>query len=460
MRLTVVAPLLAVFAVLAAAPARAQEARPASPPATPGPAAPPPAPGPAVAPRDVITLDEAVRTALEHQPRLRQVRATTDAAGARTDQALAPLLPQVDLEGQVQRRGGSGSASGGSAASGLGFTTATTTWSAGASARQALVDVPQLERWRAAGASAEAQRSTARATEQQIVAQARTAWFAARAARDLVGVAEDTLANQEAHLRQVEAFVQVGTRPAIDLAQARADRANAQVALIRAGNDYVVTRAQLVQAMGIDRGADFDLGDGALPAVPGEDGPVDPLLAEALAARPELAALGSQARSDVLARDAARAGWLPTLSAGAAVTGIGPALDNLDRGWNATLTLGWSIFQGGLTRAQTREADANLGATEAQTDVLRQQVRVEVEQARAAVQAARAALDAAGEALVNARERLRLAEGRYQAGAGSIIELGDAQVAATAAAGQRVQAEQSVSSTRAQLLLALGREVR
>ena len=135
-------------------------------------------------------------------------------------------------------------------------------------------------------------------------------------------------------------------------------------------------------------------------------------------------------------------------------------LDELDRGWNATVNLGWAIFQGGLTRAQTREANANLAATEAQTDALRQQIRVEVEQARTAVQAARAALEAAGEVLVNARERLRLAEGRYQAGAGSIIELGDAQVAATSAAGQRVQAEQAVSSARAALLLALGRGVR
>ena len=239
MRPAVVVPLLALVALLAPPTGRAQEASPQA--------------QPAAAPRDVITLDAAVRAALEHQPRLREARATSEAASARTDQARAPLLPQVDLEGQVARRSGTRSATTGtsSAASGLGLTTGTTTYSAGASARQALLDLPQLERWRSAGASAEAQRATARATEQQIVAQVRTAWFAARAARDLVGVAEDTLANQEAHLRQVEAFVEVGTRPAIDLAQARTDRANSQVALIRAGNDYVVTRAQLVQAMGL-----------------------------------------------------------------------------------------------------------------------------------------------------------------------------------------------------------------
>ena len=88
---------------------------------------------------------------------------------------------------------------------------------------------------------------------------------------------------------------------------------------------------------------------------------------------------------------------------------------------------------------------------------MRQQVRLGVEQARLAVRAAKAALGAANEAEANAREQLRLAEGRYQAGVGSIIELGDAQVAATTAAAQKVQADYNVSTARAQLLNALGR---
>jgi outer membrane protein len=58
---------------------------------------------------------------------------------------------------------------------------------------------------------------------------------------------------------------------------------------------------------------------------------------------------------------------------------------------------------------------------------------------------------------VNAREQLRLAEGRYSSGVGSIIELGDAQIAATSAAAQVVQADFNLATARAQLLTALGR---
>ncbi|HET8734731.1 MAG TPA: TolC family protein, partial [Anaeromyxobacteraceae bacterium] len=216
-------------------------------------------------------------------------------------------------------------------------------------------------------------------------------------------------------------------------------------------------RSLLAQAMGEPGAPDFDVSDDALPPVPGEDGPLDPLVAEAVAARPELASLADQRRSLALSRSAAQTGWLPTVGAQAGLTDAGPSLDSTVWNWNASVTLGWNLFEGGLTRARVREADANLDALAAQEDALRIQVRVDVDSARQGVQAALSARTAAEEALVNARERLRLAEGRYQAGAGSIIELGDAQVAATSAGAQRVQAEFDLAAARAKLLRSLGR---
>ena len=90
-------------------------------------------------------------------------------------------------------------------------------------------------------------------------------------------------------------------------------------------------------------------------------------------------------------------------------------------------------------------------------DGLRQSVRLDVDQARLAVRASKAALAASGDAVTNARERLKLAEGRYQAGVGNAIELGDSQVALTSALAQQVQADQKLAAARAQLLRALGR---
>ena len=140
--------------------------------------------------------------------------------------------------------------------------------------------------------------------------------------------------------------------------------------------------------------------------------------------------------------------------AGAPVTGPGMTWN-----WSAGATLTWNLFQGGLTRAQVREARANHSVARAQLDTLRLQIRVDVDQARLAVRAASASIGAANEAYVNGRERLRQAERRYQLGVGSLVEVGDAQVAASSAAAQLVQAEFVLSSSRAGLLRALGREV-
>ena len=111
-----------------------------------------------------------------------------------------------------------------------------------------------------------------------------------------------------------------------------------------------------------------------------------------------------------------------------------------------------------LVPAQVREAEANLLAIRAQRDGIEQQLRFEVEQARLAVRSTKASLAAVEEALVNSRERLRLAEGRYQTGAGSVIELADAQIGTASAAAQRVAADYNLASARAQLMKALGRE--
>jgi outer membrane protein len=132
-------------------------------------------------------------------------------------------------------------------------------------------------------------------------------------------------------------------------------------------------------------------------------------------------------------------------------------LDSLTPSWAIGAQLLWPIFQGGITKGVVHTAEANLSYADAALEAERLQVRFDVLQAVLTLRATKVAIDASREALVNAREQLRLAEGRYQSGVGSIIELGDAQIAATNAAAQVVQADFNLATARAQLLTALGR---
>lgn len=411
-----------------------------------------------------LTLDQALETARNQQPQLRVVRGQTEAASARVNQARAPLLPQVNGTASYQRstknyvqRPGALPTQVSAGTSSNSFDTAGY-YSFGVTANQLIYDFGQSsKKWDAAQVTLQAQQENEANQFLQVAFAVRTAYNNGLAARALVKVAEDTLKNQDAHLAQIQGFVKAGTRPEIDLAQARTDQANARVQLINAQNNYKVALAQLNQAMGLDATPDYDLADDEFAAVAGEEQTTDVLLPEALQARPDVLALGKQMQAQELTIRATQGAYAPALGVSTSLSDAGSELGNLAWNWSAALTLTWNFFGGGQTTAQVREARANASVLRAQLDVLRQQVRLAVEQARLAVVAARASLDATKEAAANARERLRLAEGRYQAGVGNVIELGDAQVAMTSAAAQEVQAQYQLANARAQLIVALGR---
>lgn len=418
----------------------------------------------ALVPERVLTLSQALETAQQHQPQLWQARANAEAASARADELRAPILPQLTLTAGYQRTTANFVARPGSVPSAFTMGQSSTSldsfnfWTSGLTLNQFIWDFGvTTDRWRSSRAAAESLHQSSRAVEQQIIAGVRTAYFNARAQLALIQVAKENLANLELHLKQIEGFAAAGTRPKIDLAQARADRAQGQVQLISAQNAYAVAKAQLNQAIGETGTTDYDVQDEALPPVAGEDGELAALLEDALHARPELAALERQVRAQELLVSSAKGAYGPALGAAMNLTDSGVDLTNLTWNWNASLNLSWGLFQGLLTRSQVREAKANLSVVQAQRAGIVNQVRVDVEQAQLQVRAAKATIAAVGEALFNSRERLRLAEGRYQSGVGNVIELGDAQVAAATAAAQSIQAEYSLATARAALLKAMGR---
>jgi outer membrane protein len=331
------------------------------------------------------------------------------------------------------------------------------TYNFGATASIVVFDFGVIDRFRS---SKEARRGFEERTRAAVLSAdyaVRNAFFTARAQKSLIGVAQQTMANNQRHLEQTQAFVEVGTRPEIDLLQVRTDLANSRVTLLQNENAYAVARVNLQLAMGIENGLDFEVADEYLGTVPKEEGPLDELLREAYATRPDMKALERDLRVNQLNEGAISGGYAPNLTASAALTRAGIKLDDLRTNWNVGVAANWPLFSGLATRSDIEEARANQRNNQAQIALLRQNVRLQVEQSRLGVLAALAVQQAAGEALANAQGRLKLAEGRYEAGVGNAIELGDAQVAQTQAESQSVSAAYSLSVARAQLINALGR---
>jgi outer membrane protein len=428
-----------------------------------------PAPAPTT-----LSLKQAEETALRNQPTLQEAHGLYEAAEGRVEQARAGYLPQVTVNGTYERttsnyapRPGilpnaisTGGANGGT----LAATPTHVSWDPkynyyllGVTGSQLLYDFGLTSnRWRAAAASRDAAGQNTRTAELQTLLTVRRAYFLARAQRDLVAVADETVKNQEKHVEQTQAFVRTGIQPDINLATVQTALANARVQLVTARNNDALAQAQLSQAMGVAVGPSFALADAELPPVPGEDGPTSALLDRAEHARPELANLIDQKRAQELTLRSIKGSYGPALSAIANISDNGTSLDGLVPNWYIGLGLTWNILQGGLTNGQVREAKGTLENLVGQEQALRLQIQIDVEQARLGVQAAKATIGAAEEALTNARNQLTLAEQRYAHGLGNAVELSDAQVAYTSAEAQLVQARFNLASARAQLLTAVG----
>jgi outer membrane protein len=379
-------------------------------------------------------------------------------ARARVNQQLAPLLPQVNGTASYARRAGAVPSSASSVgATGPGFNTSNQ-YNFGLNASQIVWDFGQ-KYWdyRSAGVNVEAQKEAEATALLTAIFNVRSAYLQAWAERALVRVNSETLANDQRHLEQVEGFVNAGSRPEIDLAQSRADRANAALQLANAEAGYDTAKAQLVLAMGLDAPFDFEVSDEAVGPVEGEESVPGQLLAGALVERPEVRSLKRQAESQHLATRADEGSYGPALSLTGNAGETGADLEQLRWSLAAGVTLTWQLFQGGITRATIQGDRANETQTQAQLRQEREQVRFDVTNGVLSVRSAKVAIATAEEVERNTREQLRLAEARYQAGAGSIIELQDAQVAVSNAAAQVIQAKFNLYLARAQLKKALGR---
>jgi len=425
----------------------------------------------------LLSLQQAEQTALRNQPNIRAARGLQEAAEGRVEEARAGYLPQLSITGSYERTTGNFATRPGvlpqsltTSGTGGGMGTAVMagatpiSWDPkynyfqlNAGASQLLFDFGQTSnRWASAGASRDAAAENTRTAALQTLFNVRRAYFAARANRDLVTVAEESVRNQEKHVEQTQAFVRTGIQPDINLATVMTALANAKVQLVNARNNFAVAEAQLSQAMGVSASQTYTLSDQQLPSVAGEDGEPASLVAHAEKNRPEIANLTAQRRAQALTIRSLKGGYGPSLSAIGNFSEIGVAGNSLAPNWYVGLGLTWNILQGGLTRGQVREANGTLENLVGQEQSLRLQVQVDVEQARLGVQAAKATISAADEALVNARSQLTLAEKRYEHGLGNAVELSDAQAAYTTAESQVVQSKFNLASARAQLLAALG----
>jgi outer membrane protein len=178
------------------------------------------------------------------------------------------------------------------------------------------------------------------------------------------------------------------------------------------------------------------------------------LLSQALAQRPEY----KQARLRVNEADArmrrAFRDFFPDITGSAS---YGATRADLNEIWEIGLNLSWTIFDGGNKIARLRETKAIVQSAVYQVKATELNIASEVEQAQLNVNEAQERIGAAQTAVASAQENFRLAQGRFDAGVGTILELTDAQLFLTQAQNTEAQALADYRIAGARLERAIGR---
>lgn len=378
-----------------------------------------------------LTLSEAVELALKNHPAVKEYKERSLAAKAQIGVTRANLLPQVTSTSSYYY-GNSVPSSSLNVPSGLGQFGASRGTVSDFAVHSFQVNQQLYDFGRTLGKIGQskalygASQMDVANIRQQVVLEVKTAFFGYLAAERAVRVTEDNLRLNEELVRQAQGFYQVGSRAKIDVTTAEANLYTAQSDLITARNNLQIAQVNLMTALGLKSWPYAGL------MYKPETRPKPVNLSEAkekaVAERPDYQRNKFQEKADEQAVRTARAGYFPNLYSQGLQNTQGKPYGDMRGTWSLSVNAAVPIFEGLTTKYAVQQAKANLRATQSNGEVLRQDINKQVEQSYLNVQAAAEKIRAREKGQEAAKENWDLAQGRYKAGVGSIIEVTDAQV--------------------------------
>ena len=272
---------------------------------------------------------------------------------------------------------------------------------------------------------------------------------------DFIEIARQALESSDKHVEQAQALYQQGLAPRSDVIKAEVQVSTGQLEIIRAENAYLLAKANLSAAMGLPVTTEYDVVDqesGLEPAVPS----LPQALVEASEKRPELAAVRSrQAVAEAAVRQA-QSGLYPAVSLDASYGWQESDFVPLDTRWSVGLTVTIPVFERRVARARINEAAASRSGLQAVATQTVRAVELEVEQAWLLLKESLERRTVTKKILEQTETDIRVSEGRYQEGLGTMLEVIDARTMVTQAGLNVVIARYDIAQARARLARALG----
>jgi outer membrane protein len=267
-------------------------------------------------------------------------------------------------------------------------------------------------------------------------------------------VQQENLAAQQALEAQIEKMVQAGSRAISDQYQQQAVVAAARSAVTAAQRDLEVARVGIIQTLQLDPSRTYDFvppvvgGTNSLPATFN----LDSLLARAYANRADLAAETSRVGAASQGVKAAKGARWPTVSLNAGYNSSFNSAsdlslaDQLDQQRGGSIAIGVTIplFDRGQTSLAIQQAKIDEENARLALDTQRQTVGLDVRRAYLDYAADRQQLAAAEAQLKAGDLAVTTAQKRYEAGAGTLVEVTQARATQVQAASAAITARYAV----------------
>jgi outer membrane protein len=416
-----------------------------------------------------LTLQQAVKIALEKNPARKAALADTRAASAQIKTAHSYLLPQVSFS-ETATRGNDPVYVFGSRLRQQRFTQNDFTLNALNRPLPIGNFATRLEgKWNLfnsfaswhglsqARFMAEAAAHQLDRAEQEIVFRVIASYHDALLSAKQMDVAEQSSKAAQAIVDRSQSRFESGLVVESDLLTAKVRLASRQEELIRARNAHDLALAQLNSALGVPMESTFELtqalAERALPVPALQD-----LDAQALAKHPDLKRIAAElaaqkqgvalAKSDFGPQVNAFAGWEldnPTLLAGGG-----------GNNWVGGIELKLDLFNGGSRRAELQRQKALEEKVTAMKQLAEDAVRLEVRRAYYDVDSTRQQIEVARASIAQAQDSLRINQDRYESGLITITDLLAAEDAARRSQNDYWEAVSRFQTSYASLELASG----
>jgi len=386
-----------------------------------------------------VTLEQAKQSALEHNISVIQADANVGSAQAGVTAAYGGYLPSLSANGSWGRnqvdQGARTAVFGGLSFPIAASSSVTSSYSTSLNANMTLFDGfnRQGQVGQATSRSVATEQTAAR-TRQTTVFNVESSYLNVLRNNELVKVADENLKRDNRQLERITESARVGAAAQADVYRQQSTVAADEFLLIQAQSTYDKSKADLVDLIGLDVAGEYTFNDPTISLTVSQ-GELDSTAAayanfrdlekRSLSSRPDYRSAQESYNAAVSGVTSAKSSYWPSLSASAGYAlssnDFATLKDNKNINWG--LSIRWTLFDGFSTNAGVQSAVASrriaeIGLTQTERDIYAQ-----LRKALLDFDAARKQYDVSQKGLKSATEDRKIAEEKYNLGAGTLPDL-------------------------------------